>query len=347
MKSFLYAAATDRIDGGWVRILKFFLLCVSYLYSIVVQCILVLYKMGILRKQRLSKPVICVGNITLGGSGKTPLVIYIAKVLQEKGLKPVILIRGYMAQEGESDEAKLLQRALKDVPVLVGKNRFAKAQEFLKNNDADVFICDDGFQHWRLFRDLDVVVVDTVNAFGNKYVLPRGILREPLQSLQRANLFVLTKTDLMGADVEGTQSILQKFQANAPIIETQHQPIALYDLVTDEKINLERIKGKDVGIFCSIGKPESFQKTLDKLGANILKHFQFMDHHVYKREDIEEIVHYCRKHHIDTMITTEKDAVKLMHFLDIFKGIHILCLQIEIHIVRGKDEFVERIHSLL
>ncbi len=347
MKSFLYTVATDRIEGGWVRILKFILLCVSYLYSTVVQCILVLYKMGLLRKKRLPKPVICVGNITLGGSGKTPLVMYMAKVLQKKGLKPVILIRGYMAQAGDSDEAKLLQKVLKDVPVLVGKNRFAKAQEFLRNHDADVFICDDAFQHWRLFRDLDVVVVDAVNAFGNKYVLPRGILREPLSSLQRAHVFVLTKTDLEGADIQGIQNILQKFQAKAPIIETQHQPVCLYDLVTDEKMDLEKIKGKDIGIFCSIGNPESFQKTLDKLGANILKHFQFVDHYVYKKEDIEEIVRYCREHHIDTMITTEKDTVKLMHFLDIFKGIQVLCLQIEIHIVRGKDEIGKIIHSIV
>ncbi len=344
MKRFFYSVATDRVNGVGPSILKAFLLFVSFLYSAGVQCILLFYKVGLLKQHHLPKPVISVGNITMGGVGKTPLVVLIAQLLRAKGLKPVILTRGYMATRGKSDEVELFQRILKDVPVLVGADRIKNAREFLKNNEADVFLLDDGFQHWCLFRDLDMVAIDATNAFGNKHAIPRGILREPLSSLKRARMFVLTKTNL--ADTEGIKASLQKINPRAPIVETIHQPVGLDNLRINASVDLDFIKGKDIAAFCSIGTPESFEKTLMNLGGNLSKNFPFIDHHIYTKDELESIVQYCQKKQINTIVTTEKDAVKLTDFLDVFGGIYILCLRIEINITRGKDAFLERIHNI-
>jgi len=347
MKQFLYFIATDRINGAGASILKGFLLFLSFLYSGIIRCILILYQIGVLKQYHLPKPVISIGNITIGGVGKTPLVIFIAKLLRDKGLQPVILTRGYMDQKGISDEASLLQRILKGVPVLIGADRINNAQEFLKNNEADVFLLDDGFQHWRLFRDLDVVAIDTTNAFGNKHVMPGGILREPLSSLRRAQSFVLTRTDLSGADAEDIQRYLSKNYPETPVTSTTHQVAGLDNLHTFETVNLEFVQGRNICSFCSIGNPESFEKTLIHLGCSLRKNFTFIDHHSYLKEELQEIVHYCQEHKIDTVVTTGKDAVKLTDFLDIFEKIHILSLRIEINITKGKNAFLERIHTVL
>jgi len=346
MRQFLHAVATDRLKGGWINILKVLLLCLSYLYSEGVRCILWFHKIGVLKRQRLSKPVISIGNITLGGVGKTPLVAFIAQILLDKGVRPVILTRGYMAGKQGSDEAALFQRNLKDVPVLVGPDRISNAKNFLKSHAADVFLLDDGFQHWRLARDLDVVAIDATNPFGNQQALPRGILREPLDSLRRADMFILTKIDLPGAKAEEIIKHLQEINPQAPIIETIHKPVHLVNLGTHKTEDLDLIRGKRISSFCSIGTPESFEKTLMGLGADLQRNFAFIDHHVCNKEDLQKIVTHCQEHKIEIVITTEKDAVKLKDFYQLFKDIQIFYLRIEIRVIRGSNEFLERIHHI-
>ncbi len=345
MKKILYLIANNQLKGFSVSIAKGFLWILSYLYFGVLTLRAFLYQAGVLHHYRLGRPVISVGNITLGGTGKTPLVIWVARELQKRNLKPVILTRGYMDKRGkssdeQSDEARLMAKSLGDVPVLVGPNRVRNAKNFLKSGQADVFILDDGFQHWPLARDLDIVTLDATDPWGNGHLIPRGILREPLRSLSRAGAIVLTKTDLKGALVDEIMSRLGSVCPNAMIVESIHDPMGLTDLRCEESRDLSVIKGKKVCAFCSLGDPQSLRKTLINLGADVLENIAFMDHHCYNRDDIARIVQRCRDNSLSTLVTTEKDAVKLTSLIAFFdQDMEVLSLKINIRITQKEYEF--------
>lgn len=351
-RQFLFLTATDQRQGLLINILKVFLGLLSWVYYLGLNFVLFGCRIGLFRKYKLPRPVISVGNITWGGVGKTPFVIWLVQRLKENHLKPVILTRGYRAQnthgEKVSDEAKMLQEALEDVPVLVGKNRAALARQFLKTHEADIFILDDGFQHWRLQRDVDVVLIDTTNPWGNQRLLPRGILRESLSSLCRAHAVILTKTDLGRANIPAIKNHLNKIFSGFFIAETVHEAVRLKDIYSLAVFALSDLKNKRVACLCSIGDPRSFQTSLQNLGARVMKNFVFMDHHAYKKEEIEIIVQECLQENIQTIVTTQKDAVKLACLPKIFnERVNILCLQINISFIKGKDEFLERIYHLI
>ena len=217
------------------------------------------------------------GNITVGGTGKTPLVVKIAQIYKQNKLKPVILTRGYMGRgvagnNKQSDEAAMMREILPDVPILSGADRIKNAEQFLKNNQADVFILDDGFQHWRLARDLDIVAIDATNPWGNGRLLPRGILREPLAALRRANLLILTKVDLGREQTGLIRKRLAAIGCAQQLIETVHRPARLMDLKTGMSRELETIAGQRVCAVCSLGAPAAFAATLTQLGQKSRKH---------------------------------------------------------------------------
>ena len=275
-----------------------------YIFSLRYGRGLALSKRNFKKQYRLGRPVVSVGNITVGGTGKTPLVVKIAQIYKQNKLKPVILTRGYMGRGAagnnkQSDEAAMMREILPDVPILSGADRIKNAEQFLKNNQADVFILDDGFQHWRLARDLDIVAIDATNPRGNGRLLPRGILREPLAALRRANLLILTKVD---PGREQTGLIRKRLAAirmrAAKLIETVHRPARLMDLKTGMSRELETIAGQRVCAVCSLGAPAAFAATLTQLGAKIQKAFNFADHYVYNTTDIRGILEHCRRDHI-------------------------------------------------
>lgn len=345
--------ATDQIKGGAVSVIKLILWVLSRVYGVIVALRKVFYKIGLRRRHRLPCPVISVGNLTVGGTGKTPLVELIARALKDENLRPVILTRGYMGEGGTarrygSDEAEMLRNALADVPVLTGADRLENARTYLERNTADVFLLDDGFQHWRLSRDMDIVVIDTTNPWGNGHLLPRGILREPRRALSRAQMFVLTKTDLGGEHLEKIKGDLRLINPRAPIVETVHEPASAADGCSGGAVDLSSLRGQKVCALCSIGAPDSFARTLANLGADIGARFAFMDHHRYGRGDIERVVASCEGQNIATVVTTEKDAVKLKSFFNVFPDhIRVVFLKIKIVIVGGEDAFFERIRRLL
>ncbi len=346
MKMYLYNIMTDRLNTPIAKILKGVLYFFSILYGGIVRGIVFSYKIRLLRCCRLNTPVISIGNITLGGAGKTPLVEYVVRFLQEKGLKPAVLIRGYMADEyNGSDEAKLLESSLPGAAILVGANRAKCAQDFLARNSADVFVLDDGFQHWRIRRDLDIVAINTTNPFGSQQLIPRGILREPLSSLKRADIFILTKTEIDSYIVELTKSKLKIINPHALLVKAIHQPFCLVALKNPKAVfDLTSLNGKAVCSFCSIGDPDSFVKTLSFLNAEVKHNFAFLDHHRYQRVDIEKIVDFCRRQQIATVITTQKDAVKLQPFWELFAdSLTVLVLKIKIEIIEGKEDFLNKI----
>ena len=281
----------------------------------------------------------------------------------------------------------MLQQSFPGVPVLVGRNRIQNAKQALQEHPIDVFVLDDGFQHWKLERDLDIVVIDCMNPFGNGCLIPRGILREPLKSLARADLFVLTKTDWGQENAAAIKKQLHSINPDAPVIETVHRPTALVDLCDpslkesleflypvsknlqdfilgergiiprlsriERKLDIANlmkrgIKGKEVAAFCAIGQPDSFARLLKSLGAQVVVFKAFGDHHLYGREDVLLLLDLCREKKVQTLVTTQKDAVKLTPFLNLFKdGFRLLNLQMEIQITKGREELCGRISRLL
>ncbi|MBU1996351.1 MAG: tetraacyldisaccharide 4'-kinase [Candidatus Omnitrophica bacterium] len=353
IKEYFLLVITDKVDGSFVRALKCFLWLISILYGFLATMVCSFYENGILKVNRLNKKVISVGNITLGGVGKTPLVEVIARELKTNGKKPVVLNRGYKdsvsSDESQTkDEARMLERVLEDVPVIVGANRFENAKKYLENNDADVFILDDGFQRWRLHRDLNIVCIDATNPWGNGFLIPRGFLRENLNALKRADMFVITKADLGHKNVNDIVVKLSDINPKADIVKTIHAPIGFTDIRNGQKKDTAFINDKKVIAFCGIGDPQSFVDILKNLGANIIKSDHFIDHHVYDKRDIVRIMDSNGYIKSNIVVTTQKDAVKIEDMLDQFdKGLMVLSLDVGLQFIEGKDKIFERINNIL
>lgn len=345
MKKYLYAIISNKRKDLFAKVLQGFLFVLSIVYRGVVTLILWMYKQRILKKRHLAKQAISVGNITLGGVGKTPFVEAVARILKDHQVRSAVLMRGYMAKGKSFDEADMLNGSLKDVPIAVGRDRYVSSQS-IKGND--VFILDDGFQQWGLERNLDIVLIDSTNPFGNGCLIPRGILREPLSSLARADVIALTRMDHGKKNVN---DIIEKITVASPkaiVIETIHKPVHFVNLANPgEKRELSSIDQKTVCVFSGIGNPKSFEQDIVRLGANVQKAFRFMDHYRYCKQDIERISHYCQANKISTLIITQKDAVKMRDYIGLFpRSIDVLVLEICIEILKGKDAFKERILNI-
>ncbi len=297
--------------------------------------------------------MISVGNIVLGGTGKTPAVEMLAKILTTRGCRVAILSRGYrrkptkrtasfgvvsdgktilLGSEEGGDEPQLLAKNLPGVAVLVGKNRFLTGNLAINKYGCDAIILDDGYQYLALKRDLNIAVINAICPFGNGHLLPRGTLREPKNKLKRANLFLLTHTDESN-NLENLKQELRAINPTAPIIESIHSPVRLQDIATGKHLELNFLTGKDIFALSSIGNPQSFEKTLKELGANVRDSFRFLDHHRYSLREIDKIRRLAQQKGVETIITTQKDAMRLEGICD---G-NILALIIELKIIRGKE----------
>ena len=344
MNQYLLSIMKGQRSGFGAQLILYLLVPWSFFYGLGVFCHRNLYRLK--GSFKAPKPVISIGNITVGGVGKTPLVIWLARHLKDRGFKSVILTRGYMTQASKnSDEADMLNEQIPDVPVLVGGNRVANIQKAQGIMPVDVYIADDAFQHWPLDRDLNIVVIDAVNPFGNGYLLPAGILREPLSALKRTDIFVLTKVN-SSQGVHVLSSRLNKINPNALIVESRYKSAGSIDVFDSETFPADFLKDKKVAGFCAIGDPRSFQSELISFGAKVSKIFTYMDHHVYKKEDIQRMVSYARDQKVQVLVTTHKDAVKLRNFKDLFAGIRLVYIPIQLEITKGSDEFIQKIISV-
>jgi tetraacyldisaccharide 4'-kinase len=346
MRRYLYLLANDQIGGVVASPVKFILFILSLVYFIGLKITTGLYSIGLLKSYRSPAKVISVGNITWGGTGKTPLVEMLADYLLPVGKKVAVIIRGYKSFRNVGDEAFMLSEAL-GAPVLSGKNRVSSAKKARERLGVDTIILDDGFQHWRLKRDLDIVAVDSTNPFGNGFLIPRGILREPLSALRRADIFFLTRTDQNGQEIDGLRSRLSNLNRRALIVESVHQPVGFYDLWhRNQPFHPKDIKGR-VAFICSIGNPRAFAKTLSGLGLIPQLEFVFPDHHYYRPPEVREILASCHRQAIDILITTQKDEVRLRELL---RGqemdLKILVLKVKLVITKGQDEFFSRLSRL-
>ncbi len=258
---------------------------------------------------RVPVPIISVGNITTGGTGKTPVVEYIARYLHTHNKQPAIISRGYRGTDGSNDEAKASA-----FPVFCHPERRIAAEQAI-TQDASVLILDDGFQHRRLHRDLNIVLIDCLQPWGLRstltpHILPSGLLREPLSSLSRADIILLTRCNQVSA--ERTNAICHQITTTctAPILKTQHQALHLRALHSDTTTELSSLAEQTVILCSGIGNPDGFEKTCETLAYHVHKHFRFPDHHHYTQTDIETICALCTDHNA-TLVTTSKDAVKL------------------------------------
>ena len=296
----------------------------SILYGIGVRLRFLLYCIGVFKAHRLDCKVISVGNITIGGSGKTPMAIYLAKRLLERGKKAVILSRGYrgkiknvgVVSDGENillypedagDEPYLMAVKLKTVPVIVGRDRYRAGMYAVERFKPDIIILDDGFQHIRLHRDMDIALIDLRRGFGNGHLFPMGILREPLSGLRRASFFMVKGNELQSANCKVQIANLKK--QNKPIISFNYKPQAVINLLDNSRYNVDTLKGKKVAALSGIADPKSFSETLKELGAIVIKEIVYPDHHFYTSDDLKNIKDTASEAEI--IVTTEKDGVKL------------------------------------
>lgn len=356
MNNYIYSVITNERNDLGAGCLRFFLQLLSVLYGIVIFLRNGLWDTGLLPVKSLPRPVVSVGNITWGGVGKSPLVIFLATYLQNKGFKPAILMRGYQGRptavtpgEVNNDEALMMRADLPEVPVGVNKDRVHAAKKVLETRDVDLFLLDDGFQRRAVKRDLNIVVVDATNPFGSGWLIPGGILREPLSALRRADIFVITKTDLVEPGVLPLLSErLRKIQPRALLVTSVHAPVRVDDLFTQQPNSLSVLNGQAVGVVSSIGDPKSFSVMLKKIGAQVQESFQFPDHHWYTVPDIERVVQQCAASRIKVIVTTAKDAVKLRNFSAVLQGqVTCLVLKIDLQIIEKRDEFLSRLDRVL
>jgi tetraacyldisaccharide 4'-kinase len=296
------------------------------------------YRAMLLPTRHAGAPVISVGNVTAGGTGKTPMVAWLARKLAAAGARPAILTRGDKSSAGVSDEAELLASAA-GCAVIVGADRIASAARAV-DRGADVLVLDDGFQHHRLARDLDIVLIDATRPFGYGFCLPRGLLREPVSALADADCIVITRSDEGGgADLDKLLSRLTGLGPHAQVYQAVHRPAALLG-PRDERRPPDSLAGAKVAAFCGIGNPGSFFATLTRLGADVVWRRALADHVAYAPAELARLSHALSSTGAEFAVTTEKDFVKLRH-ADL--GIELRCLTVEMVIADDADPLEELI----
>ncbi len=333
---FLRLMHDDYVRDPLNRLIIFVLYIGSLLYKFGVNLRLLGYELGFSGKERLNCFVISLGNITVGGTGKTPTAQRLAKEIRDMGYRVVILNRGYRAKfHGEvgivsdgktlnmdatqaGDEAYMLAKHLPNVPVLIGARRAVTGQVAIEQFDAQVVILDDGFQHWQVIRDFDILLIDAVSVFGNGYVLPRGMLRESMSHISRADACLMTKVDqAREGSCELIRETVRKYNASAQIVESIHEPRCLIPLadwsvdLSGAGVPVTTLNGRRVMAVSAIGNPASFERTLQDLGAEIISSLRYPDHHDYTIMEMEDILRRAESLAAEMIVVTEKDAVKI------------------------------------
>ena len=271
------------------------------------------YDHRLLRVQSLPVPVICVGNLTVGGTGKTPVVMWIVEELRRLGKRPGVLARGYGRQPGDmlNDEGRMLAAAIPDLPQVQDPDRFAGGRELIETHGVDLIVMDDGFQHRRLARDLDLVCIDAESPFGGGACLPAGFLREPAIGLARAGAVVLTRYDrLDAAAAEPLGRLVRSLAPNATVYKATHSPLELVDRPSGETRPPDDLAGRAVFLLSAIGQPDHFETTVRRLGADIKGHRSFIDHHVFTAAELEAVAAQASAA-AAVLVTTEKDEARL------------------------------------
>lgn len=301
---------------------------------------------GHLAGQRVAVPVVSVGNLTLGGTGKTPLVAWLARWFHQRGVRVALVSRGYGATSGgPNDEALELAQQLPGVPHYQDRVRVAAARLAIEQSDSQLILLDDAFQHRHLARDLDVVLLDALEPFGFDHVFPRGTLREPLAGLKRAHVVALSRADVLSAEERDViRSRVAEYAPGAAWIEVRHAPRCWRSADGSEQ-PLESLAGRRVAAFCGLGTPDGFWHTLTTTGIEVVDRREFPDHYAYTTDDRGRLGEWADRLGADAMVCTHKDLVKLD--CQSLGNAPLWALAIGIEIIRGQDEFEKLLRPLL
>ena len=348
MRGYLYRIVAGRQGGALAAVIKSALFILSLVYGIIIRVLI--FGSSFVQK-RFNLRIISVGNITVGGTGKTSLVELISRYLKGRGNSLAILTRGYKRKglDYAGDEPRMLAKNLEDTPVIIDKNRARSARRAVREYNCDTAILDDGFQQWHIKKDLDIVVIDSLNPFGNRHMLPRGLLREPLSSLKRGDIFVLSKTNFVSrGDLDKIRLSLVKYNPRGLIVESIHKPVGFYNIKEPGKLlSLVCLKKEKVVLLSGIGDPVSFLKTISGLGVGVGLELVFSDHHYYTVREIEVIADRARRSGLKFIVTTEKDAARISEeAISILGDLEILILRIELKIVKNEEPFFNRLLGL-
>jgi tetraacyldisaccharide 4'-kinase len=332
--------------GFWPALQRLGLRLASVPYGLAVRLRNLGYDRGWRAAHRAPVPVVSVGNLTVGGTGKTPCVEFVAAFYRALDLRVAVLSRGYGSEAGRNDEALVLEENLPDVPHLQGADRVALARTAVEELESEVLVLDDGFQHRRLARDLDVVLIDATDPWGRGHLLPRGLLREPRGGLRRAGAVVLTRCDQVGPDERGgLRRRVERLAPGVPVAEARHRPVELLN-GDGERQSLDALRGRPVAAFCGIGNPDAFRRTLEDLGAAVSPFRVYADHHAYDRGDVDGLHEWARGLAEGTpVVTTQKDLVKLR--LTRLGGRPLWALRICLHVEAGREEFERRLRAVV
>lgn len=359
----------ERRYGKRALLLRWFLYLLSWLFRGIVQTRLWLYRQRLFHESSPGCLVISIGNLTVGGTGKTPVVEKFARTLQDEGRRVAILSRGYKSKKPPllrrlqrkwlglerrkprivhdgsrllldsrfaGDEPYMLARSLKNVIVLVDKDRVRAALHAVREMKCDTLLLDDGMQYLPLKHRLEICLIDRQAPFGNEHLLPRGTLREPPANLRRASCIFITKSE--GGDNAELVRRIRRYNRTAEIIECSHQPLYLQKMYGDERKPLEWLAGKYVGALSGIARPESFEEKLTALGANLEITKRFADHHRFDLSELQDFIARCTRRDCDCIVTTEKDSVRFPYDLET-PGVPIYFLRVEIEILTGHESW--------
>ena len=375
-ETFVLEVIFEQRAGKLAALVRSILFGLSKVFQVAVKARRFLYNVRILRDSTLGVQVIAIGNLTVGGTGKTPVVEKFARELQEQGRTVAILSRGYRSKppplskrfidklllrddrtpprivsDGKSllldsetagDEPYMLASNLKDVIVLVDKDRVKSGRYAIEKFGCDTLLLDDGFQYWRLAgRRRDIVLIDCQSPFGNEHLLPRGTLREPESHLSRASTFFITKSD---GNTGALRARIAKSNPTAAIIECIHSPLYFEDVFTGERHGLEYLKGKKVASFSGIAQPESFERSLVSLGAELAYAKRFADHHRFTQQEVLNAINRSKKRQAEVIITTQKDAVRFPKIDR--RDLPILFMRVEIKILSGARDFNDCVRQI-
>jgi tetraacyldisaccharide 4'-kinase len=370
LEQFAIDVILERRHGMRAGLLRSLLYLLSLVYEQLVLLRLALYRRRLLRERALGILVISIGNLTVGGTGKTPIVEKFARALQSGGRRVAILSRGYksvpksrptnllarlrgpgddpprIVSDGKTllldsltsgDEPYMLAQNLKDVIVLVDKDRVKSGLFAIDKWKVDTLLLDDGLQYLRLKHRLDVVLIDRQAPFGNEFLLPRGTLREPPRNLRRASYIFITKST--GESNEALVQRIRRYNRTAEIIECAHHPLYLQHLLTGERLPLDRLRGTYIGSICGIAAPESFEDGLRKLGARLDLAKSYIDHHRYTVAELTSFIDRCVRRDLEMVVTTEKDAVRMPRLSESDMKVPIYFLRVEIQILSGQESW--------
>lgn len=360
----------DRDQPGGIRLLLALLKGLSVIFAGIVSIRYLLYHTGILRRWPLGVQVISIGNVTAGGTGKTPVTEIFARTLAEEGRKVAILSRGYRRKEAPwwqrmftqvidpplvvsdgkrvlldaatgGDEPYMLASNLPGVAVVVDRNRVKAGRYAVKRLGCDTIILDDGFQYQKLKHSIEVVLVDSTNPFGNGHMLPRGILREPARHIKRADIIFLTKCR---GDVSSVCEEIRRWNRSADIVQCNHSPRVLKDVWSREEYPLDWLKGKTLCTLSGIASPRGFENSLRRLGSKVVWCERYADHHRYDSSEILYALNRTADMGADALVTTEKDAVRFPRFET--TPVRCLYLRIAIEILSGGHNFRQIINRI-